>query len=182
MVKWIVFGLASVGVVFISWKSLPKPHSHGFHRFFAFELLLALLLNNFGFWFENPFSVPQLISWVLLSASLILAIHGFYLLRVIGKPQAAVQGSSDWGFENTANIVTIGAYRYIRHPLYASLLLMAWGAFFKHTTIGSGILALGISAFLVTTAKTEEKENLARFGEEYTRYRKTTKMFIPGLI
>jgi protein-S-isoprenylcysteine O-methyltransferase Ste14 len=117
-----------------------------------------------------------------LSASIILAIHGFYLLREIGKPQGAVQGSSDLGFENTANLVIIGAYKYIRHPLYSSLLLIDWGAFFKHTTLLSGSLALGISAFLVATAKAEEKENMTRFGDEYSRYRKTTKMFIPGLI
>ena len=176
----IVFAVASLGIVFISWKSLSKPQSHGFYRFFAFELLLILLLRNIGYWFEAPFSVQQLISWVLLSASFFLAIHGFYLLRVIGKPQAAVPGSSDLGFENTANLVTIGAYRYIRHPLYASLLLVAWGIFFKQTTWLSGSLALGISAFLILTARAEEKENLERFGEEYSRYRKSTGMFIPG--
>jgi len=35
---------------------------------------------------------------------------------------------------------------------------------------------------LMATAKAEEKENMTRFGDEYSRYRKTTKMFIPGLI
>ncbi len=170
MGKWIVFAVVSLGIVFISWKSLPKPRSHGFYRFFAFELLLILLLSNIDYWIEDPYSLYQLISWVLLSASLILAIHGFYLLRVIGKPQTAVQGSSDFGFENTANLVTIGAYNYIRHPLYTSLLLMDWGIFFKHRTLLSGSLALGVSAFLIATAKAEEKENLDRFGEEYSRY------------
>ncbi|MBI4764958.1 MAG: isoprenylcysteine carboxylmethyltransferase family protein [Deltaproteobacteria bacterium] len=182
MIKWIVFVLASLGIVLFSWKSLPKPQSHGFYRFFALELILILLLNNVGYWFEDRLSFPQLISWFLLAVSLLLAIHGFYLLRVIGKPQAAFQGSSDLGFENTTHLVTMGAYRYIRHPLYASLLLLAWGIFFKHMTWFSGALALGISAFLVATAKAEEKENFSRFGEEYSRYRKTTKMFIPGLI
>jgi protein-S-isoprenylcysteine O-methyltransferase Ste14 len=182
MGKWIVFAVVSLGIIFISWKSLPHSRSHGFFRFFAFELLLILLLSNLDYWIEDPFSIHQLISWVLLSASIILAIHGFYLLREIGKPQGAVQGSSDLGFENTANLVIIGAYKYIRHPLYSSLLLIDWGAFFKHTTLLSGSLALGISAFLMATAKAEEKENMTRFGDEYSRYRKTTKMFIPGLI
>jgi protein-S-isoprenylcysteine O-methyltransferase Ste14 len=182
MGKWIVFAVVSLGIIFISWRSLPRPRSHGFYRFFAFELLLILLLNNVDYWIEDPYSPYQLISWVLLSASLILAIHGFYLLREIGKPQVAVQDSSDLGFENTANLVTMGAYNYIRHPLYTSLLLIDWGIFFKRTTWLSGSLALAISAFLIATAKVEEKENLARFGEEYSRYSKGTKMFIPGLI
>ncbi len=182
MRKWIVFIVVSLGIIFISWKSLPRPRSHGFYRFFAFELLLILLLGNIDYWIQDPFSLYQLISWVLLSASLILVIHGFYLLRVIGKPRGAVQGSSDLGFENTANLVTIGAYNYIRHPLYTSLLLFDWGIFFKQRTLLSVSLALFITAFLIATAKAEEKENLARFGEEYSRYLKGTKMFIPGLI
>jgi len=182
MVKWIIFAVVSLGIIFISWKSLPRPRSHGFYRFFAFELLLILFLINVNYWFENQFSLLQLISWVFLFAALILAVHGFYLLRVIGKPQGAVQGSSDFGFENTANLVTIGAYKYIRHPLYSSLLLIGWGIFLKHTTLLSGSLVLGVSAFLIATAKAEEEENMARFGDEYSRYRKSTKMFIPGLI
>ena len=115
-----------------------RPRSHGFYRFFAFELLLILLLSNIEYWIEDPYSPYQLISWVFLSASLIMAIHGFYLLRVIGKPQAAVPGSSDFGFENTANLVTIGAYNYIRHPLYTSLLLMDWGIFLNIGLYGAG--------------------------------------------
>ncbi len=182
MVKGIIFAVVSLGIIFISRQSLPRPRSHGFYRFFAFELLLILLLINISYWIEHPYSVFQLISWALLTASLILAIHGFYLLRKIGKPQGPVQGSSDLGFENTANLVTIGAYKYIRHPLYSSLLLLGWGIFLKHTTLLSGSLILGVSAFLIVTAKAEEEENMARFGDEYSRYRKSTKMFIPGLI
>lgn len=182
MVKGIIFAVVSLGIIFISWKSLPRPRSHGFYRFFAFELLLILFLINVNYWFENQFSLLQLISWFFLFAALILAVHGFYLLRVIGKPQGAVQGSSDLGFENTTNLVTIGAYKYIRHPLYASLLWLGWGIFFKHMNWLSASLVLGVSAFLIATAKTEEEENIARFGDEYSRYRKSTKMFIPGLI
>jgi protein-S-isoprenylcysteine O-methyltransferase Ste14 len=182
MGKWIVFVVVSLGIIFVSWKSLPKPRSHGFYRFFAFELLLILILNQIGYWIEDPFSIFQLISWVLLSASLILAVHGFYLLRVIGKPQGTVQGSADLGFENTANLVTIGAYKYIRHPLYASLLLIDWGTFFKHPTWWSGTLALGISVSLIAAAMAEEKENRDRFGDEYSGYQKNSKMFIPWLL
>jgi len=182
MVKGIIFAVVSLGIIFISWHSLPRPRSHGFYRFFAFELLLILFLINVNYWFKNQFSLLQLISWVFLFAALILAVHGFYLLRVIGKPQGTVKGSSDFGFENTANLVTIGAYKYIRHPLYASLLWLGWGIFFKHMNWLSASLVLGVSTFLIATAKAEEEENTTRFGDEYSRYRKSTKMFIPGLI
>ncbi|MGA3084269.1 MAG: hypothetical protein ABSE95_05690 [Thermodesulfobacteriota bacterium] len=66
MVKGIIFAVVSLGIIFISWKSLARPRSHGFYRFFAFELLLILFLINVNYWFENRFSLLQLISWFFL--------------------------------------------------------------------------------------------------------------------
>jgi len=182
MIKLVVFVVTSMVIVFISWRSLPKPRSHGFYRFFAFELLLILILINIDYWLEDPLSIHQLISWFLLFVSLILAIHGFYLLWVMGKPKGGEEETSNLAFENTTQLVTIGAYKYIRHPLYASLLLLGWGIFFKYPTLLGGVLALVISVFLTATAKAEENENIIRFGDDYLHYRETTRMFIPWLI
>ena len=102
-----------------------------------------------------------------------LAAHGFYLLRMVGRPKS--------GIENTTTLVMLGAYKYIRHPLYASLLLFGWGTFFKDVSLLTGILAMATSAFLVATARAEEVENLRKFGDDYVAYTKTTKMFIPFL-
>jgi protein-S-isoprenylcysteine O-methyltransferase Ste14 len=182
MGKLIIFILGSLGIILISKKSLPISNSHGFHRFFAFELLLILFLVNWEHWVEDPSSLHQMISWPLLVASLFLAVHGFYLLWVLGKPRGRVEGSPNLGFENTTRLVTIGAYKYIRHPLYGSLLLLGWGIFFKYPTRVGGLLALGISICLIATAKAEENENTSRFGEAYSRYQESTKMFIPWVI
>ncbi len=85
------------------------------------------------------------------------------------------------GFENTTTLVIVGTYKYIRHPLYSSLLLLGWGIFFKNLSLLSSILVLVTSAFLIATAKVEETENLEKFGSDYAVYMKTTKMFIPFL-
>lgn len=172
-IKIIIFAVITVGNAFASRVPLRNPHSHGFFRFFVFEFILILILLNAEHWFTNPFSALQIVSWLLLLASIILAVQGFYLLHEIGKPKA--------GIEDTANLVTIGAYRYIRHPLYASLLLFGWGVFFKNPSIPGGILAGVTSIFLIMTARIEEAENLHRFGNDYTAYMKKTKMFIPFL-
>ncbi|NIW10999.1 MAG: isoprenylcysteine carboxylmethyltransferase family protein, partial [candidate division Zixibacteria bacterium] len=73
--------------------------------------------------FRNPFSVPQIISWLLISASVFVASSGFYMLRKFGKPKDVI--------DDTAVLVTQGIYKYIRHPLYSSLILLAWGVFLK---------------------------------------------------
>lgn len=167
----IAFIVISLVLVFMSRRSLRNWRSHGFFRLFAFESLLALIVINADKWFTNPFSVTQIVSWVLLLSSLVLAVHGFYLLGIVGKPQGNV--------ENTTVLVRRGAYRYIRHPLYSSLILFGCGAFLKDISVPGGILALCASLFLAATAQVEEAENIRRFGTAYAEYRKTTRMFIP---
>mgnify|MGYP001819855295 FL=1 len=85
------------------------------------------------------------------------------------------------GIEKTTALVTVGAFKYIRHPLYSSLLFGTWGIFFKGPSLLAGILALTVTTFLLATAKVEEAENIRFFGAAYQTYMKQTKMFIPFL-
>ncbi len=179
--KVIVFVVASVGLVWVSWPSLRSFRFHGFYRFFTFELILSLILLNLNYWFYEPFSIHQIISWLLLIVSLFLVIHGFQLLRRVGKPDSEREDPSLIGIEKTTELVTVGAYRYIRHPLYSSLLFLAWGVFFKHPSWVGVSLAVITSFFLTMTAKIEEAENICFFGPAYESYMKQTKMFIPFL-
>ena len=74
----------------------------------------------------------------------------------------------------------VGAYHWIRHPLYASLLTLSWSAYLKEPfEIASIVLTLGASGFLITTAIAEERENLLRFGAAYAEYMKRTRRFVP---
>lgn len=179
MMKVLIFAAGTLGLLLFSWRAFQFPGSHGFHRFFAAEALLALIIVNAAAWFHDPFTLRQLISWLLLLGSLALAIHGFVLLHRLGRPRAANDQSADFAFEKTTTLVRTGAYKYIRHPLYTSLLLLTWGAFLKDITLVALLLAAFATAFLVATALAEEKENLMRFGEEYAKYMKATKRFIP---
>jgi protein-S-isoprenylcysteine O-methyltransferase Ste14 len=81
--------------------------------------------------------------------------------------------------ETTTQLVTTGAFKDIRHPLYSSLLLLAWGVFFKHPSWGAGGVVVGATALLLATAKVEEVENIRYFGAAYRAYMQRTKMFIP---
>jgi protein-S-isoprenylcysteine O-methyltransferase Ste14 len=166
----------------LSWRSLRDLRSHGFYRFFAFELLSALILLNVPMWFRNPLSARQLVSWFLGAASIGLAIEGFRLLRLIGRPVRTAARSTNLPFENTTTLVTVGAYRFIRHPLYTSLLALVWCAYLKNPlAIGGIVLALGASGFLIATSVAEERENLVSFGAGYAAYLKRTRRFVPFL-
>ena len=182
LVRVAIFFAASGAIVLLSWRPLRDLRSHGFYRFFAFELLSALILLNVPVWFRDPLSARQLVSWFLGAVSIGLAIEGFRLLRAIGRPAPTAAQSANLPFENTTTLVTVGAYRLIRHPLYASLLALVWCAYLKNPfAIGGIALAPVASGFLVATAVAEERENLASFGAPYAVYMKHTRRFVPFL-
>jgi protein-S-isoprenylcysteine O-methyltransferase Ste14 len=138
-------------------------------------------LANLEFWFHDPFRIQQLVSWFLLCVSLIAVICGVYYLRIIGKPNLKRSDPTLIGIEKTTQLVTEGVYRYIRHPMYSSLLFLAWGAFLKHISWVSILSTSLATLFLIATAKREEIENIRFFGSDYQGYMKRTRMFIPFL-
>ena len=168
-----VFLAGSAGILAFSRDSLKNPRSHGFPRFFVFESLLGMAILNIRGWFNEPGSVHQLVSWFLLCGSIYPAWQGYGMLRSAGKP-------TDKSFEDTTRLVTTGLYRYIRHPMYASLMLLGLGIYFKNPMWWPNVaLAVLAIASLATTARFEEAENLARMGRPYAAYMKRTKMFLP---
>jgi len=171
MLRLAIFVVVSIPIVGVSWRSLRNPRSHGFYRFFAFEFVLVLILLNVPWWFRDPLCARQLVSWLFLLISFLLPVYGFYLLRMIGRPKG--------GIERTTALVTVGIYKYIRHPLYASLLYGACGVFLKDPSLLGGILALATSTFAFATARVEETEMLLKFGADYTAYMKRTTRFVP---
>src|ERR1035437_424540 len=172
---WIPGFLAgALFIMFFSWwLSIKEKRYHGIYRFFAFESILLLILLNARVWFKNPFSVLQLISWLLLTASLFVAIYAFYLIKSVGKPKGK--------FENTTKLVVTGLYKYIRHPMYLSLLLFGSGAYIKHIGYLTSVLMAVIVVALYLTAITEEGEMIRKFKGQYRNYMKKMRMFIPYL-
>lgn len=179
MLQSAAFIAATLALAYVSRASLRAPRSHGFYRFFAWEAIVALVLLNWPTWFLNPFSPLQLISWLLLLVSIFLVVHSLTLLQRAGKPGERTSDVPLYGLEKTTRLVTLGAYRYIRHPLYSSLLFLAWGAYFKDPSWPGAGLVLLATACLTVTARVEEAEDLAYFGPAYAEYRRKTRMFIP---
>lgn len=136
--------------------------------------MLGLACRNAIAWFAEPLSVRQLISWALLIASGVVAIAGARQLHARGSPVA--------GIEPTTVLVTEGIYAYVRHPLYLSLLLLAAGIWLKDVTWASSGWAAGAAAAILATARAEEGELVAQFGEAYRAYRQRVRAFLPGIV
>ncbi|MFH1372187.1 MAG: isoprenylcysteine carboxylmethyltransferase family protein [bacterium] len=179
--KLIVFVVASGAITWVSWRPLRDLRSHGFYRFFAFEAILLLILLNLDYWFNEPLSYRQLVSWLLLAVSLFLVVHSALLLRRLGRLNRERRDPSLIGIEKTTELVTTGAYCYIRHPMYSSGVVGIWGVFLKHPSWLGVCLAVLTVFFFYLTARMEEAENISFFGDTYRDYMKRTKMFVPFL-
>lgn len=79
-------------------------------------------------------------------------------------------------------LVTSGPYKYIRHPLYTTgiLLILSLGAISENWVL----LLLAPITFLIfrlVVIPKEEKRLIEKFGENYTTYRKTTGALLPKI-
>lgn len=181
MTNLVIFLLLSLPLAFISRKCLLIPSSHGFYRFFGWECILWLLISNVPHWYNDPLSWKQVLSWIVLIASIWYAVSGFILLHRKGKASQRESRDGLYGFEKTTELVETGLFRFIRHPLYGSLILLAWGTFLKNTTVTLFLVSLAATLFLYVAARIEEKECIGYFGDTYASYMQRTTMFIPFL-
>jgi len=153
------------------WMSIREKRYHGIFRFISFECVTILVLLNYPLWFSDALSTGQIISWLLLAMSVVVAAVGFSIFYSKGKPVD--------GMEKTTELITSGIYKYIRHPLYLSLILGGFGAMMKDP--GWLQITLSLLNFLavIFTARVEEKEMIRKFGKSYQEYMNQSKMFFP---
>jgi protein-S-isoprenylcysteine O-methyltransferase Ste14 len=78
-------------------------------------------------------------------------------------------------------LVTVGPYRYVRHPQYFALMLMTLGLSLIFNTLQLLLFALSTTAAFYISALMEERKLLAIFGQQYRDYAAKTPRFIPRL-
>lgn len=127
----------------------------------------------------DPFSIRQVFSWIFLIISVYLVVAGVILMKRIGKPEKNRDKKTLYEFEQTTELVDKGIFKYIRHPLYASLIFLTWGILLKNPTPELSIVSLVSTVFLYVTAIYDEKECKIFFGDKYSDYMKRSKRFIP---
>jgi protein-S-isoprenylcysteine O-methyltransferase Ste14 len=176
-----IFLLLSIPLILISRKNLFELNSHGFYRFWSWECIVLLLSYNYPYWFTDPFTFVQIISWAFLILSAYLVLAGVITLKAGGKSSKTREDNNLYKFEQTTELVETGIYRYIRHPMYASLLFLTWGILLKNPTFVLLIIALLSTIMLYITARLDEKECILFFGDKYVQYMQKTKRFIPYL-
>src|SRR5581483_278757 len=83
-----------------------------------------------------------------------------------------------WRNEATPDILYIaGPYRFLRHPLMASLLVFLWGQ--PAMTMTLFALNAGLSIYILMALRWEEADLARRFGQVYEDYRRHVPALIP---
>jgi protein-S-isoprenylcysteine O-methyltransferase Ste14 len=89
-----------------------------------------------------------------------------------------------WRFDAALNtdheLVQSGAYRVVRHPIYASMFAMMLGTGFLITRLW--LLAAAIAFFVAGTEvriRVEDALLASRFGERFEEYRRRVPAYVP---
>jgi protein-S-isoprenylcysteine O-methyltransferase Ste14 len=85
------------------------------------------------------------------------------------------------GERRPQQVVTTGIFRYLRHPLYMSAILLYLGLIIITVSIISFAFWILIFAFYNFIAGYEEKLMEMNFGDEYKSYKEKTAKWLPGV-
>jgi protein-S-isoprenylcysteine O-methyltransferase Ste14 len=78
-------------------------------------------------------------------------------------------------------LITTGAYRYIRHPMYTSVITMMFAVLVSTPTLIEFLFFITLIVVLVLKAKREEYLWCGH-DASYVEYKKSTKLFIPYIL
>jgi protein-S-isoprenylcysteine O-methyltransferase Ste14 len=112
----------------------------------------------------------------------ILLLWGYLQYRLVGRDRRA-RGGGGPGIETPPDrIVTDGAYRYLRNPMYLGHLIFMAGLAVTFSSWLAIILLVFHAGWFHLRVLDDEKRLEARFGEPYRAYKTRVKRWIPGVL
>ena len=156
--------------------------SRGWWRVTFFAILAGYFAARLGFmnapWMRGVLWPRTLATGLLADA---LALAGLVVML-----WARVTIGRNWSagvvLKEQHELVTRGPYRWVRHPIYSGLLLMALGlAIWRGQYSGFWGLLVFVILFWIK-ARAEERLMIEHFGDAYRDYRRRVKALIPYLV
>lgn len=135
-----------------------------------FVLLLALVLvPRGGGWVVPP--------WLRVVAG-VLGVVGVVIMLLGGT--ALGRGLTAAPLPNAhAQLRTGGLYRFVRHPIYSGLLLMAGAIAVVSGSVARLLVFAALVGLISVKARWEERQLMMRF-PDYAAYAARTPRFVPG--
>jgi protein-S-isoprenylcysteine O-methyltransferase Ste14 len=163
-------------------RFLPARYGGAIYGIASGVFVLVLVL----FWQESTIRLiaPQGIMRLLLRALFFLAIAnviwalstGFFALYRVQSPVEELRGKEP----QKPDLITHGPYRWVRHPLYLSALLLLWS--YPDLTLDRLLLNLLFTVWVIIGTLMEERKLLATYNDAYRSYQRRVPMLIPWRI
>lgn len=139
---------------------------------------LILFVSFMILWIGNSFFLRAstfLAAYLPLYARLLILILAMLVAAYLAKSGHVVVSRE----HPPAGVVSTGAFRYVRHPLYLASLLFYFGLAVSTACLFSFGLLVVMFFFYDYIASYEEKLLEAKYGEDYFSYKKNTSKWIP---
>lgn len=162
---------------------LPSPFYGAFYAVASGIAVLVLII----FWQESTFTIFSLQGFTRL------LFRGVFISAIVGVAWTILSLGFFVNFrlqtmidnlrnrKSPAIIVTDrGPYRWIRHPLYLSSLLMIWSN--PELTLDRLLFNLVFTFWVVIAIFLEERDLVSAYGDAYRIYQRTVPMLIPFTI
>lgn len=134
--------------------------------------LVVWVVDSFS-WRKSTFLqdyLPLYVRLVVLGLTLVTATLLFRSGHVVVRHE-----------QRPNRVVTTGAFRYVRHPLYLASILTYFGLTVSTASLFCFALLVGIWIFHNYLATYEEILLEAKFGEEYLKYKQKTGKWVPKI-
>jgi protein-S-isoprenylcysteine O-methyltransferase Ste14 len=143
-------------------------------------LVVLLLLTR-----RSVPGLPNRVLWAYASAIGIIAMALTALgLMILVWARATLAGnwSADVVLKENHELIERGPYRYVRHPIYSGVILMAFGCTLWWGTAVALVVMIGLPIVLWLKLSQEERLLTRHFPDEYPRYKLRTKALVPFII
>ena len=162
-------------------RIVPEPIERSTYVLLASGVLLLL----FALWRPLPATVWSVsgalgsallwalfaVGWTIVLLSTFMIGHAdlFGLKQVWTNLVGRMRGPDRFG--------TPALYRLVRHPIMLGFLIAFWAT--PVMTVGHLLFALATTAYILAAVQLEERDLIAKFGDEYRDYRRRVRGLVP---
>jgi len=169
-----------IHLVFFPKKILDAPQIKTFPPLIMlFSINLGFGVGIYNLYISQLYSIPSLLNYLRSTELGIFLILASFLLIYLSVKSFKFHQEDPNPITKSNKLITVGIFKYIRNPMYLSLILFQLG-------VGSLLSFLHISFFSLFTLfilhffiiKKEESYLRDKFGKQYVMYMQTSRRWI----
>ena len=128
---------------------------------------------------QEKFSSISLVVDLISVMGIILMLLGG-IIMIISRLTLGIFGTPTVTNTEQHKLITNRTYRYVRHPIYLSMIILMMGYSLSFCSFLSTLFyTISLIIFVMSRIKIEEKQLLDLFGKEYSEYMNRTKRLLP---